>query len=83
MTILVRLLTVLDMIVAIWFIFIVTIQTSKSEGLTGGGATTPSSARAKPGFEDHMSKLTLYSGVLFMALTAIIALLTPYTSAPK
>lgn len=68
-------LLVIDIIVAIAFTFIVTIQSSKSEGLTGGGSSAAPSARSVPGFEDQISKVTLIFGVMFMGLTALLSVI--------
>ncbi|MDW8106611.1 MAG: preprotein translocase subunit SecG [Armatimonadota bacterium] len=67
-----------DMIIMVLFIGLVAIQTSRSEGIF-----TPSSAdslftRAKPGFEDNLSRLTLILAVSFFVLTAIVTYMPDY-----
>lgn len=55
-------------------IFLVLVQTSKSEGLTGTlGGSTQSVFKGKKSFEEQMNKITTYVAVLFVALSIVIA----------
>ncbi|MDM7461195.1 MAG: preprotein translocase subunit SecG [bacterium] len=65
-------LTWADMIVMVLFIGLVAIQTSRSEGIFSPGAADSMFGRAKPGFDDNLSRLTLVLAIAMFALTAIV-----------
>lgn len=74
MAILKMILIGLDIIIMVGFILLVMFQTSRSEGIfTGGGGS--SYARSKPGFEDQLSRYTLYFAIAFFVLTAVLTYL--------
>ncbi|MEI6513581.1 MAG: preprotein translocase subunit SecG [bacterium] len=75
MTIFYNILLSLDLIIAVLFVIVVMIQSSKSEGFTMGASAASATPRAKPGFEDQMSRVTLYMGATFMTLTALLAII--------
>ena len=54
------------------FIGLVAIQTSRSEGVFSPGGGDSMYARAKPGFEDQISRLTLILAIAFFVLTAVV-----------
>lgn len=62
----------LDVLVMITFIGLVTAQTAKSEGIFMGGGATGGYAKAKPGFEDFVSRWTLYLAIAFFVLTTVV-----------
>ena len=72
------LLGVIQIAFAICLIFIVAIQQTKSEGLSGtiGGQVT-SSFKGKPGFEERLTEYTRYIGVAFFFVSIVVALTTP------
>ncbi|MCS7066016.1 MAG: preprotein translocase subunit SecG [Fimbriimonadales bacterium] len=72
MEILKQVLTWVDIVVMVAFIGLVAIQTSRAEGIFSPGATEGTYIKAKPGFEDNLSKLTLILAVTFFVLTAIV-----------
>lgn len=69
------LLSVVQILLALGLIFIVAIQTTKSEGLGGtiGGQVT-SSFKGKPGFEERLNDITKYLGIGFFVVTLLVAL---------
>ncbi len=75
MAVLTTVLTWVVIIVAVVFIFLVTIQTTRSEGIFSPGAAEGMYAKAKPGFDDNLSRLTLILAVVFFVLSAVIAYL--------
>ncbi|CUU37986.1 MAG: preprotein translocase subunit SecG [Armatimonadetes bacterium] len=72
MEILKQVLTWIDIAIMIVFIFLVAIQTSRSEGVFSPGGGDSMYARAKPGFEDQISRLTLILAIAFFVLTAVV-----------
>ncbi|GIV06645.1 MAG: hypothetical protein KatS3mg016_2220 [Fimbriimonadales bacterium] len=72
MEILKIILTWVDMLIMAAFIGLVAIQTSRSEGIFSPGAADSMFGKAKPGFEDNLSRLTLILAVTMFALTAIV-----------
>ncbi len=68
------LLGVIQIAFAIMLIFIVAIQQTKSEGLSGtiGGQVT-SSFKGKPGFEDRLTEWTKYLGIGFFVSSILVA----------
>ncbi len=75
MAVLANILTWVVIAVAAVFIFLVTIQTTRSEGIFSPGAAEGMYGKAKPGFDDTLSRLTLILAVVFFVLSAIIAYL--------
>ncbi len=68
------LLSIVQVLLALGLIFIVSIQTTKSEGLSGtiGGQVT-SSFKGKPGFEERLNDITKYLGIGFFVVTVLVA----------
>ena len=64
---------VLGVVVALVFSALVFL-TGKGDAM-GGGSSVRTTFKGKAGFDDFMSKLTLYLGVSFMALMLIIDVL--------
>lgn len=64
---------VLGVVVALVFSALVFL-TGKGDAM-GGGSSVRTTFKGKAGFDDFMSKLTLYMGVGFMALMLIIDVL--------
>ncbi|MEN3001327.1 MAG: preprotein translocase subunit SecG [Armatimonadota bacterium] len=67
-----QVLTWIDIIVMVAFIGLVAIQTSRAEGIFSPGATEGTYIKAKPGFEDNLSRLTLILAITFFVLTAVV-----------
>jgi len=67
-----QVLTWVDIFVMLVFIGLVAIQTSRAEGIFSPGSAEGTYIKAKPGFEDNLSKLTLILAVTFFVLTAIV-----------
>lgn len=72
MEVLKTVLTWIDIAIMVAFIFLVAIQTSRSEGVFSPGGGDSMYARAKPGFEDKISRLTLIFAVSIFVLTAVV-----------
>jgi protein translocase SecG subunit len=66
---------VLDVIIAILFVGLVSMQGAKAGGLTGTSASVRTSYKGKPGFDDFLSRITLYMGIAFMLLTLAVQVL--------
>ena len=68
------LLSIVQVLLALGLIFIVSIQTTKSEGLSGtiGGQVT-SSFKGKPGFEERLNDITKYLGIGFFVVSVLVA----------
>jgi hypothetical protein len=62
MEILKAVLTWIDIIIMVLFIGLVAIQTSRSEGIFSPGAADSMFGKAKPGFDDNLSRLDPDSG---------------------
>ena len=60
------------LLVCVVFIFITTVFGSKSDAMSGGSGQIRTTYRGKPGFDDFMSRATLYLGCFFMGLCLII-----------
>jgi protein translocase SecG subunit len=73
MEILKQVLTWIDIAVMAVFIGLVAIQTSRAEGIFSPGAAEGTYIKAKPGFEDFLSRLTLILAIAFFVLTAIVS----------
>ncbi|MCS7301265.1 MAG: preprotein translocase subunit SecG [Fimbriimonadales bacterium] len=61
-----------DMIIMVLFIGLVAIQTSRSEGIFSPGAADSMFSKAKPGFDDNLSRLTLILAISMFVLTAVV-----------
>ncbi len=72
MEILKTVLTWIDIAIMVIFIILVAIQTSRSEGIFSPGSADSMFAKAKPGFEDTLSRLTLIFAVAIFVLTAFV-----------
>lgn len=72
MQILKAILTGFDILVMLVFIFLVMLQTTRSEGIFSGGGGGGSYVKSKPGFEDGISRITLYLAIAFFVITAIV-----------
>lgn len=59
-------------VVSILFVFITTVFGSKSDAMSGGSSQIRTTYRGKAGFDETMARVTLYIGVVFMALCLII-----------
>ena len=74
MHILHSLLSVVQIGFAIALIFIVAIQQTKNEGLSGSiGGKVTSSFKGKPGFEEKLNEMTRYLGVAFFVSSILVA----------
>jgi len=62
----------LDALVALVFVILVTMQGAKAGGLTGGSASIRTTFKGKAGFDDFISRITLFVGGAFMVLTLIV-----------
>jgi protein translocase SecG subunit len=77
MKILYYLLCAIQILLAGGLIFLVTIQESKNEGLTGQIGTTVSSAfKGKAGKEERLTQLTRNLGAVFFVISVIVAVTT-------
>lgn len=65
-------LTGLDIVIMLIFIFLVMIQTTRSEGIFSGGGGGGGYVKSKPGFEDGISRITLYLAIAFFVITAVV-----------
>ncbi len=72
MDIIKEVLTWIDILIMVLFIGLVAIQTSRAEGIFSPGSAEGTYIKAKPGFEDALSRLTLILAVAFFVLTAIV-----------
>ena len=72
MEILKAVLTWIDIIIMVLFIGLVAIQTSRAEGIFSPGAADSMFGKAKPGFDDNLSRLTLILAVTMFVLTAVV-----------
>ena len=76
MSIAITILTVLLVLLSIGLITVVTMQTPKSEGFTGGVQNTPSSNfRGKAGYDDMLSSYTRLIGMGWFATAFVLAIL--------
>jgi len=64
---------VIQVLSALFLIFLMAVQTTKSEGLGGtiGGKTE--SSFSKPGIEEKIDEITKWSAIAFLALSFIVA----------
>lgn len=68
------LLSVVQIALAIGLIFIVAIQQTKSEGLSGTiGGKVASSFKGLPGFEERLNQITRYLGTGFFIASILVA----------
>ncbi|GEM_PF-773508 len=67
-----------DILVMVAFIGLVAIQTSRSEGIFAPGSADSLFTRAKPSFEDNLSRLTLILAIVMFVLTAIVTYMPDY-----
>lgn len=69
------LLNILQILSALVLIFLVAIQTTKSEagisGTIGGKVMTP--FKLKPGYEEWLDKLTMWSAIIFFSISIAVA----------
>lgn len=65
-------LLVVQFLISVVFIIIVTMQTTKNEGLGGtiGGNMTPN-FKGKPGYEEKLQDITRYLGIAWFAVGII------------
>ncbi len=68
--------------ISVVYILITVFFGSKSDALSGASSQVRTTFRGKPGFDDMISKVTLYLGGAFLLLCIIIAVLASRTSAP-
>jgi len=71
---------VIGMIVAVVFSALVFL-TGKGDAMSGGGGVR-TTFKGKAGFDDFMSKLTLYMGIGFMVLMLVIDVLGSRATTP-
>lgn len=69
-----HILTVIAIIVALVFVFVVFI-TGKGDAMSGGGSGVRTSFKGKASFDDIMSRLILGFGIGFMVLMIVLNLL--------
>jgi preprotein translocase subunit SecG len=68
------LLSIIQIFLAIGLIFIVAIQQTKNEGLSGSiGGQVSSSFKGKPGFEERLNDITKYLGIGFFVVSILVA----------
>ncbi len=68
------LLSIVQVVLAIGLIFVIAIQTTKSEGLGGViGGTVSSSFKGKPGFEERLNEITRYLAIGFFVASILVA----------
>jgi protein translocase SecG subunit len=72
---------VVDIIIALAFTVLVIFQGAKAGGLTGASASVRTAYKGKPGFDDFLSRITLYLGVAFMAVTLVVQLIAHHGAA--
>ncbi|MCW5947816.1 MAG: preprotein translocase subunit SecG [Fimbriimonadales bacterium] len=75
MATLISILNIVLLILCAVFVGITVIFGSKSDAMSGGSSQIRTTFKGKAGFDDHMSKLTLYLGVSFMALALLLDIL--------
>jgi len=69
------LLVALQFISGVLLIYVVTIQESKNDGLTGQiGSTTTSAFKGKAGREERLNQLTRNVGFVFFAISLLVAI---------
>ena len=67
--------TVFQIMAAVAMITVVALQTTKSEGLSGTiGGQSSASVKVKKGSEERLREFTKWTAVVFMVLSAIVAL---------
>ncbi len=72
-------LSFVDLVVAVALIYIITIQESKNDGLTGQiGSKTTSSFKGKAGKEEKLNEITIKISSLFFVLLIIISMLSKF-----
>lgn len=72
MKVVVSILFVLLVIVSALFILVTVLFGSKSDVMSGGSSQIRTTFKGKAGFDDFISRLTLYLGIIFMALCVAI-----------
>lgn len=72
MKVVVSILFVLLVAISGLFIFVTVLFGSKSDAMSGGSSQIRTTFKGKAGFDDFVSRLTLYLGIAFMALCVII-----------
>jgi preprotein translocase subunit SecG len=70
-----KILFVVLLLVALFFIFITTVFGSKSDAMSGGSSTIRTTYRGKAGFDDAMSRMTFILGMVFIGLCLVIDIL--------
>lgn len=72
MKVVVSILFVLLFVISVLFIFVTVLFGSKSDVMSGGSSQIRTTFKGKAGFDDAVSRVTLYLGIAFMALCVII-----------
>jgi preprotein translocase subunit SecG len=72
MKVVVNILFVLLVIISVLFILVTVLLGSKSDVMSGGSGQIRTTFKGKAGFDDFVSRLTLYLGIAFMALCVVI-----------
>ena len=79
MSIVISILTGLLVLLSLSLIVVVTMQTPKSEGFTGGVQNTPTSNfRGKAGYDDLLSSYTRMIGIGWFATAFVLAILSEF-----
>ncbi|MER3414309.1 MAG: preprotein translocase subunit SecG [Armatimonadota bacterium] len=72
MKVVVNILFVLLVVISVLFILVTVLFGSKSDVMSGGSGQIRTTFKGKAGFDDFVSRMTLYLGIAFMALCVII-----------
>lgn len=72
MKVVVSILFVLLVAISVMFVFVTVLFGSKSDVMSGGSSQIRTTFKGKAGFDDFVSRMTLYLGIAFMALCVII-----------
>lgn len=68
---------VIQFLLAVGLIFLISVQESKNEGLTGQiGTTVSSSFKGLAGKEEQLSTMTRNLGIAFFVISLIVAVMT-------
>ena len=68
--------------ISVLYILITVMYGGKSDAFSGASSQIRTTFRGKPGFDDMISKVTLYLGGAFLLICIIITVLASRTTAP-
>ncbi|MCL6624673.1 MAG: preprotein translocase subunit SecG [Fimbriimonadales bacterium] len=68
--------------ISVIYILLTVIFGSKSDAFSGASSQVRTTFRGKPGFDDMISKVTLYLGAAFLLICIVIQVLASRTGAP-